>query len=53
MWPTALALVDEAVGEAWHDPTEGATHYTRSAERTRWTQRLAMTVRIGAHSFYR
>lgn len=53
MWPTALAVVDDAVGENWHDPTQGATHYTRAVEWTRWTQRLAMTVRIGAHSFYR
>lgn len=53
MWRTALGLVDAALQEEWHDPTHGATHYTRSAERTRWTQQLAMTVRIGAHSFYR
>jgi spore germination cell wall hydrolase CwlJ-like protein len=53
MWPTALAVVDAALQDKWHDPTAGATHYTRSAERTRWTQQLAMTVRIGAHSFYR
>jgi spore germination cell wall hydrolase CwlJ-like protein len=53
MWPTALAVVDAALRDNWHDPTNGATHYTLSAERTRWTQRLAKTVRIGAHSFYR
>lgn len=53
MWPEALALVDEAASEAWHDPTDGATHYTRSGERTPWTHRLAKTVTIGAHSFYR
>jgi spore germination cell wall hydrolase CwlJ-like protein len=53
MWPTALALVDDALEETWHDPTGGATHYTRSAERTPWTRTLAKTVTIGAHSFYR
>lgn len=53
MWTTALAIVDDATDENWHDPTAGATHYTRSAERTPWTRRLAKTVTIGAHSFYR
>ena len=53
MWPTALALVDHALHESWDDPTGGATHYTRSAERTSWTRSLAKTVTIGAHSFYR
>jgi spore germination cell wall hydrolase CwlJ-like protein len=53
MWPTALAIVDDALEHTWHDPTDGATHYTRSAERTPWTRSLARTVTIGAHSFYR
>jgi spore germination cell wall hydrolase CwlJ-like protein len=53
MWPTALKIVDESVHDAWHDPTGGATHYTRSGERTPWTRSLAKTVTIGAHSFYR
>lgn len=53
MWPTALAIVDDAVHASWYDPTGGATHYTRSAERTHWTRSLAKTVTIGAHSFYR
>lgn len=53
MWFTALDIVDDAMEEAWHDPTDGATHYTRSAERTHWTRSLAKTVTIGAHSFYR
>ena len=53
MWPSALTIVDDAVHEAWHDPTGGATHYTRTGERTRWTQSLAKTVTIGGHSFYR
>lgn len=53
MWSTALAIVDDALHEQWHDPTHGATHYTRSVESTNWTRRLAMTVKIGAHSFYR
>jgi len=53
MWPSALALVDHALHESWDDPTGGATHYTRSAERTSWTRSLAKTVTIGAHSFYR
>jgi spore germination cell wall hydrolase CwlJ-like protein len=52
-WSLALALVDEAVTDGWRDPTEGATHYTRSVERTPWTRTLARTVTIGAHSFYR
>lgn len=52
-WPQALALVDAAQRDDWHDPTGGATHYTRSAERTAWTRSLAKTVTIGAHSFYR
>ena len=51
MWPTALQLVDRALHESWDDPTGGATHYTRSAERTSWTRSLAKTVTIGAHSF--
>lgn len=53
MWPVALAIVDDAVHDTWHDSTGGATHYTRSVENTPWTRRLAKTVRIGAHSFYR
>jgi spore germination cell wall hydrolase CwlJ-like protein len=53
MWPVALQIVDEALQPDWHDPTGGATHYTRSAERTLWTRALARTVVIGAHSFYR
>lgn len=53
MWTTALAIVDAAADESWHDPTEGATHYTRIGERNRWTVRLAKTVTIGSHSFYR
>jgi spore germination cell wall hydrolase CwlJ-like protein len=52
-WPQALAIVDEAADGAWHDPTQGATHYTRTGERTQWTRQLAKTVTIGAHSFYR
>ena len=53
MWPQALAIVDDALNSTWYDPTEGATHYTRTGERTPWTRRLAQTVTIGAHSFYR
>jgi spore germination cell wall hydrolase CwlJ-like protein len=53
MWPVALAIVDDATSAAWHDPTEGATHYTRTGERNRWVNRLTPTVKIGAHSFYR
>ena len=53
MWFTAISIVEEATGPEWHDPTGGATHYTRSAERTQWTRSLAKTVTIGAHSFYR
>lgn len=52
-WPTAMALVDEAAKETWHDPTDGATHYTRLGEHTRWTHALAMTTIIGRHAFYR
>jgi spore germination cell wall hydrolase CwlJ-like protein len=53
MWNTALVVVDEALADSWSDPTGGATHYTRSVERTAWTRSLAKTVTIGAHSFYR
>ena len=53
MWNTAIGIVDAAAGNLWHDPTAGATHYTRSGEHNRWTRRLAATVIIGAHSFYR
>lgn len=53
MWSTALTIVDDAVHESWHDPTGGATHYTRTGERTPWTRSLAKTVVIGSHSFYR
>jgi spore germination cell wall hydrolase CwlJ-like protein len=53
MWSTALKIVDASVQEAWHDPTGGATHYTRTGERTPWTRSLAKTVTIGSHSFYR
>lgn len=53
MWDTALQIVNAAADESWHDPTEGATHYTRIGERNRWTARLAKTVTIGSHSFYR
>lgn len=52
-WTQALALVDAAQRDDWHDPTGGATHYTRAVERTAWTRTLAKTVTIGAHSFYR
>lgn len=53
MWSKAVEIVDAALHESWQDPTGGATHYTRSAERTRWTRSLARTAVIGAHSFYR
>jgi spore germination cell wall hydrolase CwlJ-like protein len=53
MWPTALTIVDDALRVDWHDPTGGATHYTRTGERTAWTRSLANTVTIGAHAFYR
>ncbi len=53
MWSAALQIVDDAVLDSWHDPTGGATHYTRTGERTRWTRSLARTTTIGAHSFYR
>jgi len=53
MWPAALRIVDEATHDTWHDPTAGATHYTRTGERTRWTRSLARTVTIGQHAFYR
>lgn len=52
-WTQALAVVDQALNSEWHDPTQGSTHYTRTGERTAWTRRLAQTVTIGAHSFYR
>ncbi|WP_107834513.1 cell wall hydrolase [Opitutus sp. ER46] len=53
MWPVALRIVDEAAGPKWHDPTGGATHYTRTGERTTWTRSLARTTTIGRHAFYR
>jgi spore germination cell wall hydrolase CwlJ-like protein len=53
MWATALRIVDDAVDDAWHDPTNGATHYTRSSEKIYWTRSLTRTAIIGAHSFYR
>ena len=53
MWESALALVEEAQTPAWHDPTAGATHYTRSNEHNRWTKTLERTVTIGGHSFYK
>ena len=53
MWKTALKIVDAATCDTWHDPTEGATHYTRTGEHTPWTSTLARTVTIGRHAFYR
>lgn len=53
MWPVALRLVDEATRPSWHDPTGGATHYTRLGEHARWTYALARTTIIGRHAFYR
>ena len=53
MWPVALRVVDDAVLDTWHDSTGGATHYTRTGERTPWTRSLANTVTIGSHAFYR
>lgn len=53
MWPVALTIVDDATEESWHDPTEGATHYARVGHRAPWTSRLAKTVTIGEHRFYR
>ena len=53
MWENALALVEEAQSPAWRDPTAGATHYTRSNERNRWTRKLEKTVTVGSHSFYK
>lgn len=53
MWSTALRMVDDAVADAWQDPTDGATHYTRSSEKIYWTRSLTRTVIIGTHSFYR
>jgi spore germination cell wall hydrolase CwlJ-like protein len=53
MWPVALTIVDDATRDDWRDPTEGATHYTRVGEHTRWTHALAQTTIIGRHAFYR
>jgi spore germination cell wall hydrolase CwlJ-like protein len=53
MWEIALGLVAEATLPSWYDPTNGATHYTRTGERTRWTRSLAQTTIIGRHAFYR
>lgn len=53
MWDTALQIVDDATLDTWRDPTGGATHYTRTGERTSWTRSLARTVTIGRHAFYR
>jgi len=52
-WPNALAIVDEATCAAWVDQTAGATHYTRTGERTAWTRTLHTTARIGDHTYYR
>lgn len=52
-WPQALQIVDDATRDDWRDPTGGATHYTRTGERTPWTRNLSRTVIIGGHSFYR
>jgi len=52
MWSAATQIVDDAVEETWHDPTNGATHYTRSSEKVYWTRSLNRTAIIGAHSFY-
>jgi spore germination cell wall hydrolase CwlJ-like protein len=53
MWPVALQVVDAALEDSWRDPTDGATHYTLSSEKTHWTRKLSKTTTIGAHSFYR
>lgn len=53
MWPVALMIVDDATRHSWHDPTEGATHYARVGHPAPWTGRLAKTVTIGEHRFYR
>ncbi len=53
MWPAAITIVGDALGDEWQDPTDGATHYTRTGERTPWTRTLAKTVTIGGHAFYR
>jgi spore germination cell wall hydrolase CwlJ-like protein len=53
MWSDAVALVKEASGDEWSDPTYGATHFTRSGERNRWTKNLKRTVTIASHSFYK
>lgn len=53
MWPVALRIVHDATKRTWHDPTAGATHYTRRGEHAAWTYALARTVTIGRHAFYR
>lgn len=52
-WSAAERLVAEACAPTWDDPTAGATHYTRSSERPAWARSMQVTVRIGAHVFYR
>ncbi len=53
MWEEAMALVKQATDDEWTDPTYGATHFTRSGERNRWTKNLRRTVTIASHSFYK
>ena len=39
-------VAPERYSDAGRDPTDGATHYTRSVETTRWTRSLAKTVTV-------
>lgn len=52
-WYVAEKLASAYLGGAPRDLTEGATYFHTPAVRPSWANRFPMTVRIGAHYFYR
>lgn len=52
-WFVAQKIASAYIGGAPRDLTKGATYFHTPAVRPSWANRYAMTVRIGAHFFYR
>ena len=52
-WMMALMIADEILHGAWHDITEGSTHYHADSVYPYWADSLNETVIINNHIFYK
>lgn len=52
-WMMSLMIADELLNGAWHDITEGSTHYHNDTVYPYWADSLNETVIINNHIFYK